>query len=155
VFTGASHWSLSWTRYIFSTWQSTSTHPQWGENILELAVAWAMDHLRGSNSWPLQSPDLTSFDFILWGFVKDDISFLPMPITLDNLKDQIQIKTAKAISLYCKMFHRKSNIFLMCARQQIKHIMNLHQIQKTILSCLLQWCSFNFLWLYFLTNKFI
>jgi hypothetical protein len=41
----------------------------------------------GSTYWPLQSPDLTPFDFFLWGFVKDEVHVLPMPITLNNLKE--------------------------------------------------------------------
>jgi hypothetical protein len=38
-----------------------------------------------STSWPPQYPDLTSLDFFLWDFAKNEISILPTPKTLDNL----------------------------------------------------------------------
>jgi hypothetical protein len=41
----------------------------------------------GSTSWPLQSPDLTPLNFLLWGFVKEEVYVPPMPITLNNFKD--------------------------------------------------------------------
>jgi hypothetical protein len=49
----------------------------------------------GSTAWPLQSPDLTPLDFFPWGFVKDEVYILPMPITLNNLKDRIRTSIAK------------------------------------------------------------
>jgi hypothetical protein len=44
----------------------------------------------GFTSWPSQSPDLIPPSFFLWGFVKDEIYVLPLPITLNNLKDRIE-----------------------------------------------------------------
>jgi hypothetical protein len=49
----------------------------------------------GSTFWPPRSPDLTPIDFFLWGFVKDEVYVLPMPMTLNNLKDQIRTAIAK------------------------------------------------------------
>jgi hypothetical protein len=46
--------------------------------------------------------------------------------------------------IHCKMFGTKSNIVLMCAGQQMEHILNLHRIWKNFLNCSLQWCAFNF-----------
>jgi hypothetical protein len=48
----------------------------------------------GSTSWPPRSPVLITFDFFLWGFVKDEVYVPPMSITLNNLKDRIRTATA-------------------------------------------------------------
>jgi hypothetical protein len=34
-------------------------------------------------------------DFFLWGFMKDEVYILPMPITLNNLKTRIRTAIAK------------------------------------------------------------
>jgi hypothetical protein len=38
---------------------------------------------------------LIPLNFFLWCFVKDEVYILPMPITLNNLKDQIRTAIAK------------------------------------------------------------
>ncbi|GBM21448.1 hypothetical protein AVEN_182419-1, partial [Araneus ventricosus] len=35
--------------------------------------------------WPPNSPDLTSCDFYLWGYIKDCRCISPMPATFQNL----------------------------------------------------------------------
>jgi hypothetical protein len=82
----------------------------------------------GSTSWPLQSPDLTPFDFFLWGFVKNEVYDLPVTITLKDLEIRKRAVFAKVISLYCKMFHSKLNIVLMCSGQQMEIILNLYTV---------------------------
>jgi hypothetical protein len=36
--------------------------------------------------WPRQSPDLTPCDFFLWGYVKEQVFVLPLPLDIDELK---------------------------------------------------------------------
>ena len=40
--------------------------------------------------WPPRSPDLTPRDFFLWGYVKDHVFVLPMPLDLAELRQRIE-----------------------------------------------------------------
>jgi len=71
---------------------------------------------------------MTPFNFFLLGFVKDEVYVLPMPKTLNNLKDQTPTEIAKLKSLYCRVTGTKSNVILMCAEQQMKYTLNLHRV---------------------------
>jgi len=42
----------------------------------------------GPTSWPPRSPDITPFDFFLWGYVKDKVFSTPVP-DITNLKARI------------------------------------------------------------------
>jgi len=42
----------------------------------------------GPTPWPPRSPDITPFDFFLWGFVKDKVFSTPVP-DITNLKARI------------------------------------------------------------------
>jgi hypothetical protein len=81
----------------------------------------------GSTSWPLQSPDLTLLNFFLWGFMKDEVYIPPMPITMNNLKDQIQTATANTDQPLLQNVWHEVNIILMCAGQQLEHLLNFHR----------------------------
>ena len=39
--------------------------------------------------WPPRSPDLTPYDFFLWGFVKDTVFVPPLPANLEDLRNRI------------------------------------------------------------------
>jgi len=39
--------------------------------------------------WPPQSPDLTPYDFFIWGFVKDIVFMPPLPANLQDLCNRI------------------------------------------------------------------
>ena len=39
--------------------------------------------------WPPRSPDLTPYDFFLWGFVKDAVFVPPLPANLQDLRNRI------------------------------------------------------------------
>jgi len=39
--------------------------------------------------WPPRSPDLTPYDFFLWGFVKDTVFVPPLPAKLQDLRNHI------------------------------------------------------------------
>jgi hypothetical protein len=109
-------------------WWSATIHPQKDDNILQQADASMMVQQIGSTSWPPQSPETTPLNFFLLGFVKDEVYVLPMPKTLDNLKDWTPTAIAKLNTLYCKVFGTKSNIILMCAERQMEYTSNLHRV---------------------------
>jgi hypothetical protein len=46
------------------------------------------DWIISKNLWPPRSPDLTSPDFLLWGYLKERV-YTTRPRTLDDLKDNI------------------------------------------------------------------
>jgi hypothetical protein len=88
-----------------------------------------------------QSPDLTPFDFSMWSFVKDEAYVLPMPITLNNLKNQ-QKSLPKVNS---KLYGTRSNIASKYAGHQIQHTLNFHRAyKKKAVSCSLKQQVFNF-----------
>lgn len=43
----------------------------------------------GPQNWPARSPDLTSLDFFLWGYVKNTVYDIP-PTTPDDMKERIR-----------------------------------------------------------------
>jgi len=43
-------------------------------------------------AWPPRSPDATSFDFFLWGYVKDHVYVPPLPVSIPELN--VRIRTA-------------------------------------------------------------
>ena len=47
---------------------------------------------RGFNNLPLRSPDATPCDFFLWGYVKDQVYFSPLPASIPQLR--VRIRTA-------------------------------------------------------------
>jgi hypothetical protein len=49
--------------------------------------------LRGDIGWPLHSPDLTSCDFFLWGYLKAQV-YQHRPQTLEGLKEAITQEVA-------------------------------------------------------------
>jgi hypothetical protein len=51
--------------------------------------------LGGYIPWPPRLPNLTSMDFSYWGFMKDNVYILPMPVDLQELRD----RTVNAIAL--------------------------------------------------------
>ena len=44
--------------------------------------------------WPPRSPDLTSYDFFLWRFVKDTVFVPPLPANLLDLRNLITAAVA-------------------------------------------------------------
>jgi hypothetical protein len=53
--------------------------------------------------WPPRSPDLTSCDFFLWGFVKDSVYIPPLPKTIHKIRDRI---THALLAITEDMLHR-------------------------------------------------
>ena len=57
-----------------------------------LQQRWIGRAAKGDNHllpWPPRSPDLTTCDFFLWGFVKDSVYVPPLPMSLKELRDRI------------------------------------------------------------------
>ena len=44
--------------------------------------------------WPPRSPDLTTYEFFLWGFVKDTVFVPPLPANLQDLRNRITAAVA-------------------------------------------------------------
>jgi len=47
--------------------------------------------------WPPRSPDLTPYDFFLWGFVKDPVFVPPLPAYLQDLRNRITAAVALVV----------------------------------------------------------
>jgi len=44
--------------------------------------------------WPPRSPDLTPWNFLLWGYIKDCVYIPPMPCDLPQLRQRIMVAVA-------------------------------------------------------------
>ena len=44
--------------------------------------------------WPPRSPNLTPYDFFLWGLVKDTVFVSPLPANLQDLRNRITAAVA-------------------------------------------------------------
>jgi hypothetical protein len=53
--------------------------------------------------WSPSSPDLTSYDFLLWGFVKGSVYVPPLPTPIQELRDRI---THALQAITADMLHR-------------------------------------------------
>jgi hypothetical protein len=53
--------------------------------------------------WPPRSPDLTSCDFYLWGFVKDSVYVPPLSTSIHEIRDRI---THALQAITADMLHR-------------------------------------------------
>ncbi|GFG40045.1 hypothetical protein Cfor_00135, partial [Coptotermes formosanus] len=45
-------------------------------------------------AWPPRSPDLSAFDFFLWGYLKQKV-YVNRPNTIQGLKDNVRAHTAR------------------------------------------------------------
>jgi hypothetical protein len=41
--------------------------------------------------WPPRSPDLTPCDYVLWGYVKDEVFVPPQPVSIPDWKNRIDL----------------------------------------------------------------
>ena len=74
---GASpHWSLIVRQYLNATLHSRWIGRAGNDDCMLL-------------HWPPRSPDLTSCEFFLWGYVKDLVYVPPLPTSVDDLKTRI------------------------------------------------------------------
>ena len=64
----------------------------WNCAVSEYVYRVIQNDYRGFNNLPPRSPDATSCDFCLWGYVKDQVYVPPLPASVPELK--VQIRTA-------------------------------------------------------------
>ena len=78
----------------FQPWiifQQDGAPPNWGSHVrrfLDAAFSKWWIGRDGPTPWPPRSPDITPFDFFLWGYVKDKAFSTPVP-DITNLKARI------------------------------------------------------------------
>jgi len=78
----------------FQPWiifQQDSAPPHWGSHVrlfLDATFPNRWIGRDGPTPWPPRSPDITPFDFFLWGYVKDKVFSTPVP-DITNLKVRI------------------------------------------------------------------
>ena len=82
--------------------------------------------LRGDISWPARSPDLTSCDYFLWGYLKAEV-FKHRPRTPQALKDAICLEVARILHDMLDRVMRNIRIHL---QQLIDN--NGHHLQDTL-----------------------
>ena len=74
-----------------------------------------MRFLTKSVAWPPRSPDLTSPDYFLWGFVKERVMAVA-PNTPDDMKERIRRActemTPQVLAEVRRSFHYRINKFL-------------------------------------------
>jgi hypothetical protein len=57
----------------------------------------------GRMAWPPRSPDVTNLNFSVWGYVKDEVFFPPLPASLEVL----QARATEAVAIIDgDMIHR-------------------------------------------------
>jgi hypothetical protein len=67
--------------------------------------------------------------------VKDDVYVSLMPITLNSLKDRIETATARTGQPLLQNVWHRVGYHLMCAGQQMEHILKLTEGMKNFSSC--------------------
>ena len=78
----------------FQPWiifQQDCAPPHWGSYVRRFLDAAFPKRWIGRDvptSWPPRSPNITSLDFFLWGYVKDKLFAIPVP-DITNLKARI------------------------------------------------------------------
>jgi hypothetical protein len=82
--------------------------------------------------WSPFSPDLISFELFLWGLVKYEVYVVPVPITLNKLKDRTRQRLQKLNGLCCRMFGTQPNIVFFGAGEQMEHTFSLQRTWKEI-----------------------
>lgn len=110
------------TKCCFQTYQTPTTYPQWCHN-LEQALHWVGVHFLA----PSISRWHPSVSF-MWDFMTDNFYVSLVPITLNNLNNQIWNATA-----------RSEHALLQNIWPEVQRSM-----KKDFLSCSLQWYTFNF-----------
>ena len=81
----------------------------------------------GSVAWPPRSPDPTSPDYFLWGFVKERVMAVA-PTTPDDMKDRIRAEHVPKLHHKCwlkldRSFHQRINKCLQDGGYHFKHLL--------------------------------
>jgi hypothetical protein len=73
----------------------------WFSRVTRQTVAWI--GRGGTIDWLPQSPDLTTLDFYVLGYSKDQVFVAPLPASLEELRARI---TEAAATIIAGVFHR-------------------------------------------------
>lgn len=77
--------------------------------------------------WPPRSPDLTSPDFFLWGYVKD-VVFREPPTDRENMKDRIRAAcraiTPAMVEATVRNFEKRVNLCIQENGRHFEHLIN-------------------------------
>ncbi|KAJ4443577.1 hypothetical protein ANN_05251 [Periplaneta americana] len=99
---------------------------------MELIASFFDDRIISRNLWPPRSPDLTTPDFFLWGYLKDRV-YATRPQTLDDLKhnitQEIQAIDNRVLQRVASNMERRVEL---CLMQDGGHIQHLLQRVKAI-----------------------
>ena len=80
----------------------------------------------GPVSWPLRSPDLTSPDYFLWGFVKERVMAVA-PTTPEEMKERIRQActeiTPQMMAEVRRYFHQRINKCLQVEGHHFEHLL--------------------------------
>lgn len=80
----------------------------------------------GPTNWPPRSPDLTSMDFFLWGYVKE-IVYRDTPTTIDNMKERIinafRSITPAVLRAVGNSFRRRIEMCVNLNGQHVEHLL--------------------------------
>jgi hypothetical protein len=87
---------------MFKFYLQIFTGVQWGFLVSRGKCAICKRFL-GTIAWPPRSPDVTSLDFSVWGYVKDEVFVPPLPTSLEELRARI---TEAASTIDADMIHR-------------------------------------------------
>ena len=80
----------------------------------------------GPVAWPPRSPDLTSTDYFLWGFVKEGVMAVA-PTMPDDMKERIRRacteNTLQMLAEVRRSFHQRINKCLQVEGHHFKHLL--------------------------------
>ena len=104
------------------------------QNPAILSITWFMvpfirlcdDRIISRNLWPPRSPDLTTPDFFLWGYLKDRV-YATRPQTLDDLKhnitQEIQAIDNRVLQRVASNMERRVELCLMQDGGHFQHLL--------------------------------
>ena len=81
--------------------------------------------------WPPRSPDLTPYDFFLWGFVKDTVFVPPLPANLQDLRNRITAAVALVDrDMLTGVWNEMDYRIDVCRITKVGHIKHLWNMEK-------------------------
>lgn len=93
---------------------------------MELIASFFDDRIISRNLWPPRSPDLTTPDFFLWGYLKDRV-YATRPQTLDDLKhnitQEIQAIDNRVLQRVASNMERRVELCLMQDGGHFQHLL--------------------------------
>ncbi|KAJ4450238.1 hypothetical protein ANN_01657 [Periplaneta americana] len=91
-------------------------------NQIRIIASFFDDRIISRNLWPPRSPDLTTPDFFLWGYLKDRV-YATRPQTLDDLKQEIQVIDNRVLQRVASNMERRVELCLMQDGGHFQHLL--------------------------------